>query len=133
MVDRGRLQSADRLLGPAVAETLSNLELSGEDLALSRLAGVYAAQIDHAAGAAAQADRVLRAAIEDGADQELVDLVQALKAKLAERTAVAELGPKLQAALTELGATPKYRAQRTKGGAPSGPGRLAQLRANRAS
>lgn len=126
------LRSADHLLAPAVAETLSNLELSGEDLALSRLAQTYAEQIDRAAGAAAGADRVLRE-IDQGEDPDLYEMVSALKAKLSERAAVSDLGPKLLAALDALGASPKARASAAKGGGSRGArGKLAAIRDSRA-
>ncbi|MFD4196631.1 terminase small subunit [Amycolatopsis thermoflava] len=129
------LQSTDRQLAPAVAETLTNLELSEQDKAVSRLARTYAEQIDRAAGAAAQADHVLRLAVEREEDPDTLELIRALKAKLAERTAVTDLGPKLLAALVELGATPKARAAAAKGGASRGRtgGKLQALRDGRAS
>ncbi|MFF5992592.1 terminase small subunit [Prauserella flavalba] len=126
------LQAADRLLLPAVTESLASLTLNPEDRALSRLAETYARQLDQAAGAAAQADKVLRAARAEE-DPDLVELVSALKAKLAVRVAVESLGPKLLAALDALGASPKARAARAKGGAAGGAkGKLAALRESRA-
>lgn len=44
----GKLRSADTLIGPAVAETLRNLELSEEDAAAAVLAQRYADAIDNA-------------------------------------------------------------------------------------
>lgn len=128
--ERG-LQSVDRLLAPAVTEALDVVELEAEDAAAVKLAERYAREIDQADAAAAHADRVLR---EVGDDPELLELVSALKAKLAARTAVSDLGPKLLAILDALGATPKARAVARKGGAGRGGkgGSLAALRASRA-
>ncbi len=127
------LRSADRLLVPAIQASLGKLELSEEDQALSRLAETYARQIDQAAGAAAHADRVLRA-VDQAEDPDLYEQVAALKAKLAERTAVSDLGPKLLAALDALGASPKARAAAAKGGGARGQrgGKLAAIRESRA-
>jgi hypothetical protein len=105
------------------------LELSAEDSGVSRLVELYARQLDQAAGAAAQADKVLR--MVDPEDVDLHELVSALKAKLAARVAVENLGPKLLAALDSIGATPKARAAVSKGGASRGPSKLASLRAAR--
>lgn len=127
--ERG-LQSADRLLAPAVTAALDVIELEGEDIAARKLAERYAREIDQADAAAAHAERVLRAV---GDDPELHELVSALKAKLSARVAVSDLGPKLLAVLDSLGATPKARAAR-KGGAAGGkkPGKLQALRESRA-
>lgn len=128
--DRGGLQAADRLLAPAVAETLDKLELGAEDRAVAKVAERYAREIDQADAAAAQAEKVLRAI---GDDPDLHELVSALKAKLSARVAVSDLGPKLVAALNELGASPKARAAVGKGGASRGAnGKLAAIRAGRA-
>ncbi|PRX48673.1 hypothetical protein B0I33_104491 [Prauserella shujinwangii] len=128
--ESGGLQSAERLLAPAVAETLESLELQPEDAAVSKLAERYAREIDGASAAAAQAEKVLR---EVGEDPDTAELVAALKAKLGARSAMESLGPKLLAALDALGASPKARAARGKGGASRGTAsKLAALRANRA-
>lgn len=42
------IRSADALIGPAVAETLQELELTPENAAAARLASVYARAIDSA-------------------------------------------------------------------------------------
>lgn len=118
------LQPAERLLEPAVEATLSALELKDEDLALSRLAVRYARELDQAAAVAAQADRVLRAVSDD---PELSELVSALKGKLSARSAVEQIGPKLQNALDALGATPKSRGNIMKE-EPRGASRLQAFR-----
>ena len=123
------LQASDRLLAFAVVESIESLDLSPEDAALAKIAEKYAREIDGAAAAAVQADRVLRE-IDD--DPDLSELVGALKAKLAYRSALENLGPKLVAVLDALGATPKARASAGKGGASRGPSKLAALRATRA-
>jgi hypothetical protein len=128
--ESGGLQPVDRLLTPAVVETVENLELQPEDVALAKLAERYAREIDGASAAGAQADKVLR---EVGDDPELAELVGALKAKLGARSAMENLGPKLLAVLDALGATPKARTSAGKGGAPRGThSKLAAIRASRA-
>lgn len=129
MAREGGVQSVDRLLAPAVDDSLAALDLDPVDAALAKVAEKYAREIDGAAAAAGQADRVLRE-IDD--DPDLSELVGALKAKLAYRSALENLGPKLVAVLDALGATPKARASASKGGAPRGPSKLATLRATRA-
>lgn len=126
--ERG-LQVVDRLLAPAVTASLGEIELEAEDAAAVKLAERYAREIDQADAAAAQADRVLRQI--DDEDADLQELVAALKAKLAARTAVSDLGPKLLAVLDSLGATPKARAARKGGTARAKGGSLAALRASR--
>lgn len=129
--ERGGLQVVDRLLAPAVTASLDEIELEPEDAAAAKLAERYAREIDQADAAAAQADKVLRQI--DDEDFDTRELVSALKAKLGARTAVSDLGPKLLAALAELGATPKARAAARKGGAARAGkgGNLAALRASR--
>jgi hypothetical protein len=110
------LQSADRLLAPAVTASLAVLDLPPEDQAAGKLAESYARSLDQAAAVEAQADKVLRAvSAGPDADPDLVELVSALRSKLSARSALADLGPKLTALLVELGATPKARAAMAKG------------------
>jgi len=130
---RQHLQAADYTLAEAVAKTLDSLELQAEDAATARLAEKYARELDGAQATAAQADKVLRRLDSDEVDPETVDLVSALRGKLAARTALESLGPKLLATLDALGASPKARAQAGKGATKGGKGgRLAELRAARA-
>lgn len=132
--------SADRLLAPAVAETLDALDLGPLDAGAARLACRMATQIDDAARAERAADKVLERLIDAGYSEEdsLFDEVTALRQKMAARLAVTDLGPKLLAVLVELGATPKARAQiakltpQTGRGAPSAASRaLASVRGDR--
>jgi hypothetical protein len=102
------LASADRLLAPAVAASLAALDLPEEDEAAARLADVYARALDSAAGMEAAARKVLRDAA--GGDEDLLARVDALTQALAARTALVQLGPKLESVLAQLGATPKGRA-----------------------
>lgn len=96
----------------AVTDTTSALTLEPADAAAVRLTGTYAAALDQAKAVEAQADRVLRRAKAE--DPELVDEVQALRAKLSAQVTVATIGPKLLDVLTALGATPAARAKTTK-------------------
>ena len=116
----------NRSVAAAVAETLAGIELTAQDRAVSRVIEGYAVLLDRAAWNAALADRALRKA---GDDPELAEMVGALKAKLAERTAWENLGPKLLAALDSVGATPKGRASLGKPAGAAGGGKLAALRA----
>lgn len=129
---RQHLQAADQTFAAAVAKTLDSLELQENDAATARLAEKYARELDDAQATAAQADKVLRRLDSDEVDPETVELVSALRSKLAARTALESLGPKLLAVLDALGASPKSRAQAGRGVMKGGKGgRLAELRAAR--
>lgn len=108
MTEPRSLQAADRLLAPVVAASLSALDLPPEDQAAARLAESYARALDSAAGMESQARKVLRDAA--GGDEDLMARIEALTQALAARTALVQLGPKLESVLAQLGATPKGRA-----------------------
>lgn len=112
-------------LSTALDRTVRALDPADLDAAAVRLAQLYARQIDQAGAVAAVADRALRKAREDD-DEQLVELVQALRAKLGEREALDRLGARLAALLVELQATPKSRPVTPP--APEGSNVLAQLR-----
>lgn len=125
------LQSADKLLAPAVEETLAALEPGQVDTAAVRLAQRYARDIDEASLITADLEPVLRDVM--ALDPALHDRLLKLAVRI-ERTAVlASLGPKLLAALEQLGATPAARARVKGGGGNAGPSRLGQLREARRS
>jgi hypothetical protein len=95
----GFLQVADRLIGPAVEESIAALDLDQVDAGAVQLARRYAALIDES------------------------DTPQ-LKA-----WALRWIGPLLLAALESLGATPTARARLKGGKTPdAGPSQLARLR-----
>lgn len=124
-----RLQAADKMLGPAVHETIGQLGLDAVDAAAVALARRYAALIDNAAPDAKYREplRKLGAAI-DPADTAALDALDRIRDALAEHSVASDLGPKLLAALSALGATPAARAARKGGtGAPIA-GRLAAIR-----
>jgi hypothetical protein len=125
--------SGNRELQPSISATLAALELEPCDSAASQLIVRYGQQLDDAIWAERAADKVLDRVLgggvrdvgghilpddlDDWTDDERATLreeVTALRAKLAARTAVADLGPKLLAALSEVGATPRARAQIAK-------------------
>lgn len=93
-----RIRDATTLIGPAVNQTLQQLDLADEDQAATQLAVRYATAIDEA---------------DDPTDT------------------LNQLGPKLLAVLEQLGATPKARAQITKGTPAGGTNRIAALHAAR--
>lgn len=119
------MQSADRLLAPAVTASLAALNLPAQDGAASRLAEQYARALDSAAGMEAQARKVLRDAA--GGDEDLLLRVEALTQALGARQALVQLGPKLESVLAQLGATPKGRAALAKKPEKAGPGKLSRL------
>lgn len=133
MANSGGLQVADRLLAPAVTATLDALDLPDTDQAAAKLAESYARALDQAAAIEGQAERVLRDAGKSG-DEDLIERVEALVAKLGARSALVTIGPKLESVLVELGATPKARAALAKVQpvAPAGGGALAAMRDSRA-
>lgn len=102
----------------SVEATLTALELDEIDKAAGELARTYARQLDIAAAVRGQADRAVIKAIKSG-DEEVIEMMQALRAKLGERDTVDRIGRALAALLVELQATPKAR------GAKAGPKRQA--------
>jgi hypothetical protein len=90
-------------LGPKVAETLDALDLRPEDAAVAQLVREYAAQVDKAAVIAAQLAKL-------PASPDFEEELGRLRARVSAHTTLIDLGPKIQAALIELGATPKARA-----------------------
>ncbi len=126
MAGEGMLQSADKLLAPAVAETIAALPLTSEDAAAVRLAERYAQDIDEATLVHATLTKVLREVAE--LDVDLYDRLLPLAVRI-ERTAVlASIGPKLLAALEQLGATVPVRAKLKSGSMSHGESRLQALR-----
>ncbi len=97
-----RLQAADTTLVHAAAETVRELPAEALDAAAVRLAQLYAEAID----------------------------VGACPECAGRSSVLAELGPKLLAALVELGATPRSRSA-VKGGGEVGSSPLERLRAAR--
>jgi hypothetical protein len=124
------LQDADELLYPAVAATIHALEpLDARDSGTAKLALRYARDIDRAELVAAQLEKVLRQVA--GLDIDVYDRLLPLAVKI-ERTAVlATLGPKLLAALEQLGATPIVRSGKGDGGGGKPAGQLQALRTAR--
>jgi hypothetical protein len=90
-------------LAPKVAETLDALPLTPADAALAQLVREYAAQVDRAAVIAAQLAKL-------PASEDLDEEIARLRARVSAHTTLLDLGPKIQSALIELGATPKVRA-----------------------
>lgn len=113
------------LLG-SVEDTLDALDLDDQDKAAAELARLYARHIDGAAAASARADKALRL-VEGEGDEVLIEMVQALKARVNEGTTLDRLGARLQTALVELQATPKSRGGKIVQSV-TGPSPLAGLR-----
>lgn len=98
-------------LAPKVQETLDRLTLAPEDVAVAAVALEYAKTIDRAAAIAARLADL-------PASPDVEEEVGRLRARVSAHTTMADLGPKLVAALDALGATPKARAAQ-----PAGAGR----------
>jgi len=111
----------DRKMAPAVEETLASLELRPEDAGLARLAMSYARTIDRAEAIAAQAAKL-------PFDPDTAEAVEQLRKRVSAQVTMADLGPKLLAALDALGATPKARKDAGKTPSSSAKSRLAALR-----
>lgn len=90
-------------LADHVRDAIGALELSPEDAALAQLAIRYAETIDRSAAIAAQASRLAK-------DPEVAEEVRRLAARVQAHVTMADVGPKLLAALESLGASPKARA-----------------------
>lgn len=106
--------SADGSMASAVEASLDALKRKPEDAALVRLVERYAKTIDDAAEIADQA------ALIEPEDDNQAKRLQALTRRVEHQAVLAELGPKLQAALESLGASPKARAAMQKGGPAGG-------------
>lgn len=108
----------------AVQQALRAVTLRPEDAAAQALALRYARDIDEAQLVAAQLTKVLREVA--ALDVDVHDRLLPLATRIEDTTVLASLGPKLLAALAELGMTPKARAAVIGKGAPGdGPGRSA--------
>lgn len=92
------------LIGPAVAATVAALSPTLADAALVRLIERYAAALDEAEELAAEAREV------EPDDEGSARLLRALLQRVDSHAVLAEIGPKLAAALESLGASPKARA-----------------------
>lgn len=100
-------------LTPAVEASLRALTTKPEDAALRALVRQYAATVDDAAEVAEAA------ALIEPEDEDQAKRLVALQRRVERLVVLAELGPKLQAALDALGASPKSRAAMSgKGGTP---------------
>lgn len=97
---------------PKIEATLAALELRPEDAGIAELALRYARTIDRAEAIAARAAQI-------PFDPDSADEVKRLAQRVSAQVTMSDLGPKLQAALDALGATPKARAASPR---PSKPG-----------
>jgi hypothetical protein len=105
----------------AVRKTLDGITLQPADSAAAALTKRYAALIDEAAPAAKYRDPLTKlAAALDPDDETAAEALQKIRTALSEHTVASDLGPKLLAALTALGATPASRKAEGggKGGSP---------------
>ncbi|QJY51226.1 terminase small subunit [Pseudonocardia broussonetiae] len=109
-----------------VRATIGHLKLQPEDAAMSALALQYAETIDGAAALAEEAAGLPY-------DPDTVVMVSRLKQRVEAHVVMVDLGPKLQAALDALGATPKSRMLAGKPAPAAGKSRLTQLREGAAS
>jgi hypothetical protein len=120
----------DGSLLEAVTESLRALTPKPEDAALHALAREYAEAIDSAIEIADAA------ALIELEDEDQAKRLAALLRRVERQAVLADLGPKLQAALDALGASPKSRAAMQSKGGGAGDGksgnRLDELRERRA-
>lgn len=130
----------DHLLLPSVRRTLAEVAADSPtkqlDEGLRKLAEHYAEVIDEARTVARDARKLIDEAQKDDGPEIAKRMLNALVKYSEGVSTLAELGPKLQAALESLGASPKARAAMTgKGGGPNatpGGSSLAQRRARAA-
>ena len=104
-----------------VRETVDKLELQPEDAAVAALAVEYGETIDRAAELADAAGALPY-------DPDTAAMVARLKARVEAHAVMAELGPKLLAALDAIQATPKARAAAGKPAPAGGKSKLTALR-----
>jgi hypothetical protein len=116
----------------AVQTTIESLDAEQRDTVWAgacALAVRFAEELDGVRAAAARADRVAEAAlVEYGQDSATYEEIAALRAKLAERTALDRIGARLLYTLEALCAVPKGRKVANPSPAASS-GALGQLRA----
>lgn len=86
-----------------VREALENLELKPEDAGVQAIALQYARTVD-------EARELAEAAAQMPYDPDTAVMVARLRQRVEAHTVMADLGPKLLAALESLGASPKARA-----------------------
>jgi hypothetical protein len=106
----------------AVESALEKLMVMPQDVAAIALVRRYAADVDEAELVSVTADKLLRE-VQGYLDPGVYDRIKALFARIERTQVLATLGPKLLVAMTELGMTPKSRADTTfRGGVAGGNG-----------
>lgn len=114
------VEPAKRRIAAALDDALHGLTIRPEDGATVALARRYAADLDDASVVAASLAKALRD-LRGEVALELYDRFAALATRIEDTTVLGLLGPKLLAALMELGMTPRARAAVAgKGGGPDG-------------
>lgn len=113
-------------LADKVRQTLGELKLQPEDVAVSALAVEYAQTVDNAAQLADEAARLPY-------DPDTAVQVARLKARVDAHQVMVDVGPRLLAALDALGATPKARSVAGKPAPAGGKSKLTALREASAS
>lgn len=108
-------------LAVSVRQAVGELDLRPEDVAVAALAVEYAETIDRAAVLAQLAADVPY-------DDDTAAMVSRLKQRVDAHAVMADVGPKLLAALDALGATPKARAAAGRPAPAAGKSRLAAFR-----
>lgn len=101
--------AAEDSMAAAVEASLKALRATAKDKALVRLIERYAQAMDDAAEIAEAASLV------EPENVATAHALSALRKRVEHQAVLAELGPKLQAALESLGASPKARAAMQKG------------------
>lgn len=109
-------------VGWALELALCNAEPTNRDAATVALARRYAADLDNAEVVSLAAARLVLDLERVGVESALVDRARALAARVEQTAVLGLIGPKLQVTLSELGLSPRARAEITgKGGGSSGP------------
>lgn len=127
---------AERTVRWALERALAARPPAAEDAATAALARRYADDLDEAAVVSAAAGRWLRE-VEGWMDPALYERVRAMLDRVEQTAVLGLLGPKLLAALAELGMTPRARADVVRrggaGGDPPKDDPLAKFRRERAA
>lgn len=111
----------------ALASVLTEITLTAADGVLVALAQRYAEEIEHARDLRDESDRLMRRAIDDGADG-LYEQIKRLRRRIELAETVTKIGPLLNKALEDLLATPAARAKGGIKASPTAAGRMEQLR-----
>lgn len=115
-------------LRDAIVNVMAELAPTDVDRPLFALALLYADELAQAREIRDDSDRLMREMIEQG-EEALLSQLRRLRRRIELAETVAKVGPLLQAALSDLLATPAAKAKAQKTVSPTAAGQMSRLRA----